>query len=58
MNRNIIVSILVALALIAGVAGVGAVAFRAGVTYGIAQSGEVAAAIENGKPFADGIPYG
>lgn len=57
MSKKIVLSVLVVLVLIAGAAGVGAVAFRAGVTYGIAQSDKVAAAIESRPEAAPPAPY-
>jgi hypothetical protein len=57
MNRNIVLSILIVLALLAGAIGIGAVAFRAGVTYGISQSDDVAAALESRPDVVPVAPY-
>jgi hypothetical protein len=61
MKRNVILTILVAVLLVAVAAGVGFGAFRAGQAYGISQSPEIATAIANrpegsaaGAPFVGG----
>lgn len=45
MNRKVILTIVIVLVLIAGAAGVGFAAFRAGTAYGISQAPAVATAI-------------
>lgn len=62
MKRNILITVLVAVLLVAVAAAVGFGAFRAGQAYGISQSPEIATAIANrpeggamaGAPFVGG----
>lgn len=50
MNGKVVIGIMVVLALVAGAAGVGAVAYNAGVARGLAQSGELI------RPEGGGVP--
>ena len=54
MNKKVILTIVIVLALIAGATGIGFAAFRAGTAYGLSQSEAVAAALQNNKPGVDG----
>ena len=56
MNRKVILTIVIVLALIAGATGIGFAAFRAGSVYGLSQSEAVAAAIRDNRASVDGGP--
>lgn len=58
MNRKVILTLVIVLALIAGATGIGFAAFRAGTAYGLSQSEAVAAAIRDNRPGIDGGPGG
>lgn len=65
MKGKIVVGILVALAIIAGAAGVGAASYRAGFAQGVAQSDTIAELLQNGGGPGEGfglrggfMPYG
>ncbi len=57
MNRKIVLTILIGLALVIGAAGLGVFAFRAGAAYGLAQSEAVATALAENKPAVVGAPF-
>jgi hypothetical protein len=61
MTRNVFLTILIVLALVVGAAGIGFAGFRMGVNYGIAQSPQVAEALQNlpeGGPVRPGYDFG
>lgn len=58
MNKKVILTVVIVLAIIGGLVGVGFAAFRAGTMYGISQSETVAAAIRENPGVGSVMPFG